>query len=86
MEGMLAIIFIFGVPGLIALSFTPMGKALTERIRHGVQPQIAEPDSAVYDEIDALRREVGELSERIDFAERLLAKQSDVREIASSGP
>jgi hypothetical protein len=85
MEGMLAIIFIFGVPGLIALSFTPMGKALTERIRHGVQLQSAEPDPAVYDEIDALRREVGELSERLDFAERLLAKQGEPRAI-ESGP
>jgi hypothetical protein len=51
-----------------------------------VQPQSAEPDPAVYDEIDALRREVGELAERVDFAERLLAKQSDVREVASGEP
>lgn len=83
MEGMLAIVFIFGVPGLIALSFTPIGKALTERIRHGSQPQTAEPDPALYDEIDGLRREIGELSERVDFAERLLAKQTEPRAIES---
>lgn len=83
MEGMLAIIFIFGVPGLIALSFTPIGKALTERIRHGAQPRLVESDPAVYDEIDSLRREVGELAERLDFAERLLAKQGEPREVGS---
>lgn len=83
MEGMLAIIFIFGVPGLIALSFTPIGKALTERIRHGAQPRLVESDPAVYDEIDNLRREVGELAERLDFAERLLAKQGEPREVGS---
>ncbi len=83
MEGMLAIIFIFGVPGLIALSFTPIGKALTERIRHGAQPRLVESDPAVYDEIDGLRREVGELAERLDFAERLLAKQGEPREVGS---
>lgn len=83
MEGVLAIIFIFGVPGLIALSFTPIGKALTERIRHGAQPRLVESDPAVYDEIDNLRREVGELAERLDFAERLLAKQGEPREVGS---
>lgn len=83
MEGVLAIIFIFGVPGLIALSFTPIGKALTERIRHGAQPRLVESDPAVYDEIDSLRREVGELAERLDFAERLLAKQGEPREVGS---
>ncbi len=79
MEGILAIIFIFGVPGVIALSFTPIGKALTERIRHGVQPRLVESEPAMYDELDALRREVGELAERVDFTERLLAKQNEPR-------
>jgi len=36
----------------------------------GAQPQV---DSMVLDELDALRREVAELSERVDFTERLLA-------------
>jgi len=83
MEGMLAIVFIFGVPGLIALSFTPIGKALTERIRHGSQAPVVEPDPALYEEIDGLRRELGELSERVDFAERLLARQADAKAIES---
>jgi hypothetical protein len=74
MEGVLAIIFLFGVPGIIGLSFTPLGKAVTERIRHGVQPRLVESDPAVYEELDSLRQEVSERAERLDFAERLLAK------------
>lgn len=74
MEGVLAIIFIFGVPGIIGLSFTPLGKAVTERIRHGAQPRLVESDPAVYEELDHLRQEVTELAERLDFTERLLAK------------
>ena len=35
MEGVLAILLIFGIPGIIGLSFTPLGKAVTERIRYG---------------------------------------------------
>lgn len=75
MEGTLAILFLFGVPGLIGFSFTPMGRAITERIRHG--PSGAAPaDPEVLAEIDQLRLEVSELHERMDFAERLLARSS----------
>lgn len=85
MEGVLAIIFIFGVPGIIGLSFTPLGKAVTERIRHGVQPRLVESDPAVYEELDSLRQEVSELAERLDFAERLLSQQSEARAIGNGG-
>ncbi len=47
----------------------------------GAQPQV---DTMVLDELDALRREVAELSERVDFTERLLA--SPRREPGSSRP
>ncbi len=77
MEDVLAIIFIFGVPGLIGFTFTPMGRALTDRIRYGVQRRDA-IDPAVYDEIEHLRSEVSELHERVDFTERLLARQSEI--------
>lgn len=76
MEGILAIIFIFGVPGIIGLSFTPLGKAVTDRIRYGVQPRDA-IDPAIYEEVEQLRGEVAELHERVDFTERLLARQSE---------
>lgn len=75
MEGTLAILFLFGVPGLIGFSFTPMGRAITERIRHG--PGGAAPaDPELLAEIDQMRIELSELHERMDFAERLLARPS----------
>lgn len=82
MEGILAIIFIFGVPGIIGLSFTPLGRALTDRVRHGVQPRDA-IDPALYDEVEQLRTEVAELHERVDFTERLLARQRETPELGA---
>jgi hypothetical protein len=81
-EDVLAIIFIFGVPGLIGFTFTPMGRALTDRIRYGVQPRDA-IDPALYEEVEQLRSEVAELHERVDFTERLLARQRETPELGA---
>jgi hypothetical protein len=72
MEDILAIIFLFGGSALVGLSFSPVGRALAERIRgkHGG----AAPDAQVYEELDQLRQDVTELQERLDFTERMLAK------------
>ena len=82
MEDVLAIIFIFGVPGLIGFTFTPMGRALTDRIRYGVQQRDA-VDPALYEEVEQLRGEVAELHERVDFTERLLARQRETPELGA---
>lgn len=82
MEDVLAIIFIFGVPGLIGFTFTPMGRALTDRIRYGVQQRDA-VDPALYEEVEQLRTEVAELHERVDFTERLLARQRETPELGA---
>ena len=77
-EGILAITFLFGGGSLVAISFSPIGKALADRVRHGKSPlPPQEPDPAIYEELDQLRTDVGELQERVDFAERLLAKPAD---------
>ena len=74
MEDILAITFLFGGGTLVLLSFSPLGKALAERIRHGKQPLPAvEVDPALYEEVDQMRMELSEIHERLDFAERLLA-------------
>jgi hypothetical protein len=39
------------------------------------------PDPAVYEELDQLRQDVTELQERVDFAERMLAKSREAGEI-----
>ena len=75
MEGVLAITFIFGGGTLFLLAVSPVGRALAERIRsQGAQ---AGADPELLAEVDALRAEVSELHERVDFAERLLAQRQE---------
>lgn len=76
MEDILAITFIFGGGTLVLLSFSPLGKAFAERIRHGKQPLPApEIDPALFEELDQVRAELTEIHERLDFTERLLANE-----------
>ena len=78
MEGLFAITFIFGGGTLFLLSISPVGKALAERIRGRVEPA---PDPELLAEVDALRSEVAELHERVDFAERILLSNPEHREL-----
>jgi len=70
MESILAITFIFGGGTLFLLSVSPVGRALADRLR-GHAPPLADPDLMA--EVDALRQEVAELHERVDFTERMLS-------------
>lgn len=89
MEDILAIIFIFGGMSAIAISFSPIGRAIADRIRgksgaaggEELRAELAEHKQALVDELDGVRREVAELAERVDFAERLLAKQREGQRI-----
>jgi hypothetical protein len=74
MEGVLAIVFIFGGGTLFLLSVSPVGRALAERIRGQAQPA---QDPELLADVEALRHEVAELHERVDFAERLLAQRQE---------
>ncbi len=77
-EGVLAIIFLFGGGSVVAISFSPIGKAVADRLRHGKSPLPApELDPAVFEELDHLRADLSEMQERLDFAERLLVKPVD---------
>ena len=81
MEGILAITFIFGGGTLFLLALSPVGKALAERIKgHGATMAHA-PELLA--EVDALRSEVAELHERVDFAERLLAQRQEPGKIGA---
>ena len=77
MENILVPFFIFGGGALVAVSFSPIGRALAERLRgRGAQ---AETDPALLAEMDDMRAQLSELQERVDFAERLLAKDREPR-------
>ena len=83
MEGVLALMIpIVAVGGFFAwaISMSPVGKAFADRLRHGQMPRPGTGGSAeeltdLADSVDALRREVAELAERVDFTERLLGQQ-----------
>jgi hypothetical protein len=82
MEDILAIVFIFGGGTAIVLAFSPVGRALADRIRH--RDARNEPDPAVQEELARLREEVTELQERVDFAERVLAQRSEPNRLPAS--
>jgi hypothetical protein len=77
-EGILAIILIFGGGTLFLLSISPVGKALADRLRGRGE---SAPDPELLAEVDALRQEVAELHERVDFAERILLESHDRKEL-----
>ncbi len=79
MEGVLFIIIVFGGGMLFALSKTEIGHAIADRVRGGALP--AAPDPVLLEEIDRLRQDMAELQERMDFTERLLARQRETPEI-----
>ena len=78
-EGILAITLIFGGGTLFLLSISPVGKAFADRLRgHHAEP-VQDPELLA--EVDALRQEVADLHERVDFAERVLLKNHDRNEL-----
>jgi hypothetical protein len=83
MEDLFAIAFVFGGGTLILLSFSPVGRALAERIRGAGAPAARDPELLA--EVDALRAEVSELHERVDFAERVLLRERQVGELGRGG-
>jgi len=71
---------------LFLLSISPIGRAFADRIRArgqggDVRSELVEHKEALEQELEAVRREVAELAERVDFAERLLAKQREGQRI-----
>ncbi len=89
MEDILALILIFGGGACIAMSFSPIGRALADRIRGksatpagaDMRSELAEHKETLDQELEAVRREVAELAERMDFAERLLAQNREGQRI-----
>ena len=72
-------LFVLSIVGSSILLF-PLARALAERIRpRGVEPGVREELQMLREdliaELQQTRREIGDLSERIDFTERLLAKK-----------
>jgi hypothetical protein len=82
MEGVLFIIIVFGGGMLFALSKTEIGRAIADRIR-GERLLAGGTDPMLVEEVDRLRGEVAELHERMEFTERLLARQREAPPLAA---
>ena len=83
-EGILAITLLFGGGAAVAISFSPVGRAFAARIRgqapgdvDEVKNALAEHRESLQAELDSVRHELGELGERMDFAERMLAQSRE---------
>ncbi len=79
----------FGGGALVGISFSPIGRAIARRLGGGKDEAaegqaLAEVD-ALREELQALRGEMGELQERLDFAERLLAQAREKGQLGAGG-
>jgi hypothetical protein len=87
-EDILAIVFLFGGGTIAAMAFSPIGRALADRIRgkaanlDGLSGEMADHREQTAAELANLQQQVGELAERLDFAERMLSKQKDAERLA----
>jgi Tfp pilus assembly protein PilO len=89
-EDILAIVFIFGGGSVFLLAISPIGRAIADRIRGvGVGAGASEEtvrrlhdtQQAILDDLEGVRQELGEIQERLDFTERLLARQREVGQL-----
>jgi outer membrane murein-binding lipoprotein Lpp len=74
------------IGGFTAIVTWPLMRAFADRIRgHGAAAgteQLQAQQDALARDLEQTRHDVAELQERLDFAERLLAKQQDPARIA----
>ncbi|MCH7473852.1 MAG: hypothetical protein IIA27_04210 [Gemmatimonadetes bacterium] len=88
LEGALAIFFIFGGGAAFLMAMSPIGRAVADRIRgRGVAGSggggedrirfLQESQDSMLEELDSMRHEIGDLQERVDFTERLIAQKRD---------
>ena len=85
-EAVAFLMFVTMVGGFVLLY--PLVRALAERLRP--RPEAGKEEllglrEEVVQELQQMRREVAELGERMDFTERLLAKQREADRLAPPG-
>jgi uncharacterized protein YbjT (DUF2867 family) len=73
MEDIVAIVMVFGTGMLAVVAFSPIGRAIAARLRGPAELPSEEVDE-LREQVATLQQQVGELAERQDFTERLLAQ------------
>ena len=92
MEDIIAVTLIFGGGTLFLLSVSPIGRAIADRIKGGSQgadheklERMEDAQTAIVEELESVRQEMTEVQERLDFTERLLARQRDLGHLPGPG-
>ena len=67
------------IAAIIAFTVTRLAKIKAQGMLAGGDPQTTHRLDALEQDLDAVRQELAEAQERIDFAERLLAQQKQER-------
>ncbi len=80
----LAIVMVFGTGMVGLVAFSPIGKAIGERLK-GTATLPAEELDDVREQLAEVRHQVSELAERQDFTERVVA-QAREKGALQSGP
>ena len=78
MEDILAIIMVFGTGMVGIVAFSPIGRAIAERLRHkdgAMLPGEELDDMRAH--LQSMQEQLSELAERQDFSERLLAQAKE---------
>ena len=75
--------------GAVGMTYSPLGRALARRVggdkgESADATTLAEVD-ALREEVQALRAEMSEMHERVDFTERLLAQVKAKGQLGSGG-
>ncbi len=84
--GLVAIVMLFGGGTVFLLAISPVGKALAARIsgKKHVDDDAAEELKELQREVEDMRHlpeQLSELGERVDFLERLVAKQREAERL-----
>jgi len=87
MEDILAIIMVFGTGMVGIIAFSPIGRAIAERLRHkdGALLPSEELDD-LRNQVQSLQEQVSEIAERQDFSERVIAQARDRGAIGGGAP
>ncbi len=77
--GLVAVVMLFGGGTVFLLAISPLGKALAARISG---KKLVDDDlAAKLEEMQHLPEQLSELGERVDFLERLVAKQREAERL-----
>jgi len=73
----------FIMTGLTVILRGPLGQALAQRLRDGAggDPTLRADVDALRGELDDVRHQLAESQERLDFAERLLARRTEAEQL-----